>query len=168
LGGLPLLAEDLGLITKDVLQLRDQFHLPGMLVLQFAFDGDPQNAFLPEHHVHNAVVYTGTHDNDTTRGWYAELPARSKEVLWKHLKRAPGDESEVAWELIRLAHASQAAVVIVPLQDLLNLGSEARMNVPGVPEGNWRWRFTSQMPLKQAFDRLRNLTEDSQRMCGTP
>jgi 4-alpha-glucanotransferase len=166
LSGLPLLAEDLGMITKDVLQLRDQFHLPGMRVLQFAFDGDPRNMFLPEQYVHNTVAYTGTHDNDTTRGWYAELPAGPKEVLWKYLKRPPGREEEVAWELIRLAHASRAALVIVPLQDLLNLGSEARMNIPGVPEGNWRWRFTGQMPMNRAFDRLRELTEKCQRSTG--
>ncbi len=89
------------MITKDVLQLRDQFHLPGMRVLQFAFDGDPQNIFLPEHHVHNAVAYTGTHDNDTTRGWYARAAAPSSAaVVWKHLKRPVGEEEEVAWELI--------------------------------------------------------------------
>jgi 4-alpha-glucanotransferase len=166
LGGLPLLAEDLGLITKDVLQLRDQFHLPGMLVLQFAFDGDPKNLFLPEHFVHNAVAYTGTHDNDTTRGWYAELPDAGRQALWKHLRRPPGEEHEVAWELIRMAHQSRAAVVIVPLQDLLNLGTEARMNVPGMPEGNWRWRYTPQMPVREAFERLRELTEASGRGAG--
>jgi 4-alpha-glucanotransferase len=162
LGGLPLVAEDLGMITKEVLELRDQFHLPGMRVLQFAFDGDPQNAFLPQHYVHNAVAYTGTHDNNTTRGWYAELPAPHREVLWKHLGR-PGKEEDVAWELIRLAHGSVAALVIVPLQDVLNLGAEARMNVPGVPEGNWRWRYTPQMPLADAFARLRELTQASHR-----
>ena len=88
LGGLPLLAEDLGMITKDVLKLRDQFHLPGMRVLQFAFDGDPQNTFLPQNYVHNTVVYTGTHDNDTTRGWYADLPAEARAGVARLLQRA--------------------------------------------------------------------------------
>jgi 4-alpha-glucanotransferase len=138
-----------------------------MLVLQFAFDGDPKNTFLPEHFVHNAVAYTGTHDNDTTRGWYAELPGAGRQTLWKHLRRPPGEEHEVAWELIRMAHQSRAAVVIVPLQDLLNLGSEARMNVPGMPEGNWRWRYTPQMPVREAFERLRELTEASGRRPGS-
>lgn len=164
LGGLPLLAEDLGMITKDVLKLRDQFHLPGMRVLQFAFDGDPQNTFLPQNYVHNTVVYTGTHDNDTTRGWYADLPTEPRAAVARLLKRAELSEEEVAWEMIRAAHASEGALVIVPLQDLLNLGSEARMNVPGVGEGNWRWRFTSDMPLNESFARLRELTRECQRL----
>jgi 4-alpha-glucanotransferase len=164
LGGLPLVAEDLGMITKDVLKLRDQFHLPGMRVLQFAFDGDPQNTFLPQNYVHNTVVYTGTHDNDTTRGWYAGLPAESQAAVGRLLQRTDVPEEEVAWDLIRVAHASQGALVIVPLQDLLNLGSEARMNVPGVPEGNWRWRFTADMPVTEAFARLRELTRECRRL----
>jgi 4-alpha-glucanotransferase len=164
LGGLPLLAEDLGMITKDVLKLRDQFHLPGMRVLQFAFDGDPQNTFLPQNYVHNTVVYTGTHDNDTTRGWYAELTVEPRAAVARLLQRADVPEEDVAWEMIRVAHASDGALVIVPLQDLLNLGSEARMNVPGVADGNWRWRFTSSIPLNEAFRRLRELTRECRRL----
>jgi 4-alpha-glucanotransferase len=163
LGGLPLLAEDLGMITKDVLKLRDQFHLPGMRVLQFAFDGDPQNTFLPQNFVHNTVAYTGTHDNDTTRGWYASLLPEPRAAVARLLVRAEVPDEEVSWDLIRTAHASMAALVIVPLQDLLNLGSEARMNVPGVPDGNWRWRFTPTMPVSEALSRLRELTRESGR-----
>jgi 4-alpha-glucanotransferase len=164
LGRLPLLAEDLGMITKDVLLLRDRFHLPGMRVLQFAFDGDPKNTFLPQNYIHNTVAYTGTHDNDTTRGWYATVPAESQQAVAELLERSDLREDEVAWELIRLAHESVAALVIVPLQDLLNLGSEGRMNVPGVPEGNWQWRFTPSMPVAEAFARLRDLTNECQRL----
>ncbi len=158
LGGLPLLAEDLGLITQDVLILRDEFHLPGMRVLQFAFDGDPQNTFLPQNYVHNTAAYTGTHDNDTTRGWYAELPPPLQESVAHLLLRPELREEDVAWEMILAAHASIAALVIVPLQDLLNLGSEARMNIPGVGEGNWQWRFTAGRHVEEAFSRLRELT----------
>ena len=131
LGGLPLLAEDLGVITPAVTALRDQFQLPGMRVLQFAFNGDPDNPHLPHHCVHNGVVYTGTHDNDTTRGWYEALPEHERRHLWNYLQRQPADSREATWELIRLAWSSASALAIAPLQDLLGLGSEARMNVSG-------------------------------------
>ena len=103
LGGLPLLAEDLGLITPAVTALRDQFDLPGMRVLQFAFNGDPNNPHLPHHYAHNAVVYTGTHDNDTTRGWYEMSTEHERSVYWSYVQRAPGDAREAVWEMIRLA-----------------------------------------------------------------
>lgn len=164
LGRLPLLAEDLGMITDDVLLLRDEFHLPGMRVLQFAFDGQPKNPFLPRNYVHNTVAYTGTHDNDTTRGWYSQLAPEPKQAVRELLERPGLSEDEVSWEMIRLAHDSIAALVIVPLQDLLNLGSEARMNVPGVAEGNWRWRFTAEMPVQEALAHLREVTAQSQRL----
>ena len=106
LGGLPLLAEDLGIITPAVTALRDQFQLPGMRVLQFAFNGDPNNPHLPHHCVHNGVVYTGTHDNDTTRGWYDTLPEHERRNLWNYLQRPPGEPHEATWELIRLAWSS--------------------------------------------------------------
>ena len=130
LGGLPLIAEDLGLITPDVGALRDQFHLPGTRVLQFAFDRHSDNPHLPDNYTLNTVVYTGTHDNPTTREWYEESPDTQRQTLWRYLKRE-GRGSEAALALIELAWSSRAALAIVPLQDVLNLGAEARMNTPG-------------------------------------
>jgi 4-alpha-glucanotransferase len=138
LGEVPLVAEDLGHITPAVRALRDEFDLPGMLVLQFAFDGSPQNPYLPANHVENAVVYTGTHDNDTTLGWYSALDAGTRSRVDAALASTPGD---MPGALIRAAYASTARLAIFPMQDLLGLGGEARMNVPGTPTGNWRWRL---------------------------
>jgi 4-alpha-glucanotransferase len=163
LGGLPFIAEDLGLITPDVYALRDQFHIPGTKVLQFAFDGHLDNPYLPVNYVSNAVVYTGTHDNNTTRGWYEESSDSQRREMWRYLNRQAGNESEAAPELVRLAWSSRAALAMAPLQDLLNLGKEARMNVPGSPLGNWRWRCTDGMLSASAFQWLRDLTETSNR-----
>jgi 4-alpha-glucanotransferase len=163
LGQLPFIAEDLGLITADVQALRDQFHLPGMRVLQFAFDGHADNPYLPHNFVHNTVAYTGTHDNAPTRQWYEELPDYQRQNFWSYLNRAPGTSADAAPELMRLALSSPAALAIAPLQDLLNLGSEARMNVPGRADGNWRWRVREDMLSAQAFQWLQDLTESSQR-----
>ena len=166
LGHLRFIAEDLGLITADVQALRDQFQMPGTRVLQFAFDGHPDNPYLPHNFVSNTVVYTGTHDNATTRQWYEELPDYQRQNLWNYLKRAPGQSAEAAPALIRLAWSSPAALAIAPLQDLLNLGSEARMNVPGRADGNWRWRVREDMLSSQAFQWLQDLTESSKRLVG--
>ncbi|MGC2172115.1 MAG: 4-alpha-glucanotransferase, partial [Candidatus Sulfotelmatobacter sp.] len=163
LGDLPFIAEDLGVITADVRALRDQFRLPGMRVLQFAFDGHADNPYLPRNFVHNTAAYTGTHDNATTRQWYEELPDYQRQNMWSYLKRAPGTSGDAAPELMRLAWSSPAALAIAPLQDLLNLGSEARMNVPGRADGNWRWRVREDMLSLQAFQRLLDLTESSNR-----
>jgi 4-alpha-glucanotransferase len=162
-GILPFIAEDLGLITPDVYALRDQFNLPGMRVLQFAFDGNPDNPHLPGNYTANSVVYTGTHDNPTTRGWFEDLPDEQQQNLWRYLKRPPGTSSEAAPALMELAWSSVAALALAPLQDLLNLGKEARMNVPGRADGNWRWRCTEDMLSESDFQRLRNLTKDSNR-----
>ncbi len=136
---LPLIAEDLGVITEPVEQLRDQFALPGMKILQFAFDGNDDNPYLPAHYVgHRWVVYTGTHDNATTLGWWHSLDdaARARvESAVGAAVTAPG------WQLLELALASPAELVVVPIQDLLELGDEARFNVPGTIEGNWSWRL---------------------------
>ena len=164
LGRLPLIAEDLGLITPDVRQLREEFHLPGMKVLQFAFDGNPDNPFLPHNIGPESVVYTGTHDNDTTRGWYEALPEREKRVVGGYLGRSPCEAADISRELIRLAWSSPAALAMAPLQDLLNLGSEARMNRPGSAVGNWRWRSTDEMLSEPAFNWLRELTRESRRL----
>ncbi|HEX2524198.1 MAG TPA: 4-alpha-glucanotransferase, partial [Terriglobia bacterium] len=163
LGALPFIVEDLGLITPDVYALRDRFRLPGTRVLQFAFDGHSDNPYLPHNYVTNAVVYTGTHDNPTTRGWFEELPDYQRQNLWKYMKRSSGHSGEAAAALMGLAWSSVAAVSMAPLQDLLNLGKEARMNVPGCADGNWRWRCTEDMFSDRAFEELRDLTKNSNR-----
>ncbi len=137
LGGLPLIAEDLGVITPDVQKLREEFALPGMRILQFAFSG-PDNRFLPHHYEHNTVVYTGTHDNDTTIGWWSELPEGERHLARRYLAT---DGHDIAGVLTRTAWASVADYAIAPLQDLLRLPTEARMNFPGKPSNNWRWRL---------------------------
>jgi 4-alpha-glucanotransferase len=162
-GALPFIAEDLGVITGEVRALRDGLGLPGTSVLQFAFDGDPANPYLPANTVHGTVVYTGTHDNDTTRGWYESLPAKERRAFWSCLRRSAGEPGEAAPALMRLAWSSEAALSMAPFQDVLNLGSSARMNRPGVPSGNWRWRAAPDMLGAAVFRRLRDLTESSGR-----
>jgi 4-alpha-glucanotransferase len=137
-GSLPVVAEDLGMITPEVYALRDRYHLPGMKILQFAFDGTPDNPYLPHNHLPLSVVYTGTHDNDTTLGWYQSLEPRARAYADEYLGH-PGEE--MPWPLVRAAMASTAALAIVPMQDALALDGTHRMNVPGTTEGNWRWRF---------------------------
>jgi 4-alpha-glucanotransferase len=163
LGHLPFIVEDLGIITPDVQSLRDQFRLPGTRVLQFAFDGHADNPYLPNNFTPNTVVYTGTHDNPPTREWYEELPDYQKQNFWSYLKRTSGETSEAAPALIGLAWSSMAALAIAPLQDLLNLGVESRMNVPGRASGNWRWRSQEDMLADRAFNWLQELTETSKR-----
>jgi 4-alpha-glucanotransferase len=156
LGGLPLIAEDLGLITPEVYALRDALALPGMRILQFAFGGAPEDRFLPHNYERNTVVYTGTHDNDTTRGWYEAIGEHERHFLRRYLGR---DGSDVAWDLLRLAWASVADWALAPLQDVLDLGTEARMNFPGKPSGNWSWRFTPHQLTQGVQDRLADLTQ---------
>jgi len=142
LGELPIIAEDLGVITKSVNELRDKFNLPGMNILQFAFGDGMENKFLPHNYKKNSVVYTGTHDNDTTRGYF-EKEKNNKNNIYDHAQEYLnyyGDD--LTFELIRTAYCSAADIVIIPLQDILNLGTEARMNFPGTLGGNWVWRFT--------------------------
>jgi 4-alpha-glucanotransferase len=140
LGRLPIVAEDLGVITPDVEYLRDHFGLPGMRIFQFAFTADTTSLFLPHNYIPNAVAYTGTHDNDTTVGWFATC---SPEDQARVLRYTGGDASTVHWDLIRFLQASVANTTIMPLQDIFGLGSEARMNVPSAAGGNWQWRFAS-------------------------
>ncbi len=167
LGRLPFIAEDLGIITPDVRALRDEFQVPGTLVLQFAFDGHADNPYLPHNFVSNAVAYTGTHDNAPTREWYEELPDDQRQNFWSYLHRSPSEASEAAPALMRLAWSSSAALAIAPLQDLLNLGKEARMNVPGRADGNWRWRVREDMLSPPAFEWLQELTESSKRFAAS-
>jgi 4-alpha-glucanotransferase len=163
-GFLPFIAEDLGVITPDVYALRDEFRIPGTKVLQFAFDGNPGNPHLPENYSTNTVVYTGTHDNNTTRGWFEGLPDAERKRVWSYLNRAEGDSREIAGELLRLAWSSVATLAIAPLQDLLNLGAQARMNLPGSTDAHWRWRCTEEMLHSSIFRRLRSVTATSNRL----
>src|SRR5438874_7903264 len=163
LGGLPFFAEDLGIITPEVSALRDEFHLPGTRVLQFAFDGHSDNPHLPDNYVANTVGYTGTHDNPTTRGWYEDLPDGTRGNLWRYVKRSGGTSADASPALLRVLWSSVAALAIAPLQDVLNLGKEARMNQPGSAQGNWRWRSTDEMLAAPAFQSLQDLTRASAR-----
>lgn len=160
---LPFIVEDLGTITPDVALLRDQFQLPGTRVLQFAFDGHSDNPYLPQNFPSNTVVYTGTHDNPPTREWYEQLPDSQKQILWSYLNRRVEDSAEASPTLMELAWSSAAALAIAPLQDVFDLGTGNRMNVPGRAEGNWRWRFTEDMLSPSAFQWLRDLTHMSKR-----
>jgi 4-alpha-glucanotransferase len=158
---LPLIAEDLGVITPDVVALRDRFHFPGMRVLQFAFDSfeaGPGNPHLPHNHVPNSVVYTGTHDNDTTAGWYRTASRRDRAFATAYARSSRKDPATVAWDIIRLAQASVARVAVAPLQDLLSLGSAARMNRPGQLGGNWQWRYEAEALTDELAARLAALT----------
>ncbi|MEH2069310.1 MAG: 4-alpha-glucanotransferase [Nostoc sp.] len=157
LGKLPVLAEDLGVITPGVEALRDKYGFPGMKILQFAFTSDPENPFLPFHYPRNAVVYTGTHDNDTTVGWFNTATESEKQNLSLYLGCISPEG--VHWDLIRLALSSVANQAIIPLQDILGLGNEARMNFPSVAEGNWEWRYQAGAITEELSSRLKVLTE---------
>ena len=159
-----LVAEDLGTITPEVEQLRKGFALPGMKVLQFAFDGDEDNLYLPANHDVLNVVYTGTHDNDTTVGWWGEQDSGVRANLRKH---ALDPDEPMPWALVRLAMASTARLAVVPAQDLLGLGSDHRMNVPGSAEGNWSWRAEPDVFDDALAARVRALVEEYDRL-GTP
>jgi 4-alpha-glucanotransferase len=156
LGKLPILAEDLGVITPEVEALRDYFDFPGMKILQFAFGSDPTNPFLPFNYPRNCVVYTGTHDNDTTVGWYEKLSDYERENLLNYVGGVTGEG--IHWELIRLALSTVANMAILPYQDVLGLGSDARMNFPSKGEGNWEWRYRSEAINDEMRDRLKHLT----------
>lgn len=162
-GSLPLIAEDLGIITRDVIALRKKYGMPGMKILQFAFDSDGSNPYLPHHHTRDSVVYTGTHDNNTTVGWYEALPEtiRARIALYYANPSLP-----MPWPLIHSALASPARWAVVPLQDLLEFDASHRMNTPGTTEGNWQWRFHwSQLPPSLG-SRLHALNRLYQRLDG--
>jgi 4-alpha-glucanotransferase len=142
LGGLPIIAEDLGVITEDVIAIRDTLGLPGMKLLQFAFAADPDDLFLPHNYIRNCVAYTGTHDNDTSLGWYSSVPEAERDLARRYLARSGND---ISWDFIRAVWSSVADYALAPLQDFLKLGTEARMNYPGRASGNWSWRFTAPM-----------------------
>ena len=157
LGKLPIMAEDLGTITPEVEALRDEFEFPGMKILQFAFGSGPGNPYLPFNYERSSVVYTGTHDNDTTVGWYEKLAHHEKEGLEWYLGCKSSDG--IHWDLIRLAFNSVSNQAIIPLQDILGLGSEARMNFPSESKGNWEWRYLPGALTSRERDFLKGMTE---------
>ncbi len=153
-GELPFVAEDLGLITPEVDALRRRFTLPGMKVLQFAFGGDAGNPYLPHNHEPDSVAYTGTHDNDTTLGWFESAPDHVREHVLNYFGN-PSDD--MPWPMIRSAMASVSKLAIIPMQDLLALGTEARLNMPATVEGNWDWRLAEAALNHTVWDRARGL-----------
>lgn len=156
LGKLPVLAEDLGTITPEVDALRDQFEFPGMKILQFGFGSDIGNPYLPYNYQRNCVVYTGTHDNDTSIGWFNQLSAQAREAVLSYLGSTSSEG--IHWDLIRLALSSVGNQAIIPLQDILGLGNSSRMNVPSRAEGNWAWRYQPGVLTEELRDRLQALT----------
>jgi 4-alpha-glucanotransferase len=156
LGELPLIAEDLGVITPEVTELREDYQLPGMKVLQFAFDSDATNPFLPHNYTRMAVAYTGTHDNDTSLGWYQTAEEDEQDYCRRYLMT---DGKDIAWDLIRAVWSSVANWAVIPLQDVLSLDATARMNYPGRSEGNWSWRVRRDQLTGATADRLRDLSQ---------
>ena len=167
LGELPIIAEDLGVITPDVVALREEFGFPGMRILQFGFGSDTKNIDLPHNYVPNVVAYTGTHDNDTTVGWFQSVAGEGSTRTAAQIKREQkfclnylnSNGKEIHWDLIRGVWASVANTAMVPLQDVLGLGTEARMNLPNSTSGNWNWRFNPGVLTDDIAERLRDLTE---------
>lgn len=155
-GDLPIIAEDLGVITPEVVALRDRYEFPGMKILQFAFGAGPGDPFLPFNYDRNCVVYTGTHDNDTTVGWFNQLSNYERDEVLRYLGCI--DPQGIHWSLIRMGWISIANMAIVPYQDLLGLGTDARMNFPGKPEGNWGWRYRPEALNREVGDRLKTMT----------
>jgi len=155
-GELPVIAEDLGVITPEVNELRDRFSFPGMRILQYAFGGDAKNHDLPHNYIHNCVAYTGTHDNDTAVGWFASARANEREYCLKYLD---ADGAEINWDLIRAVWSSVADIAIAPVQDVLGSNSDARMNTPATDAGNWSWRLGRDRFTDSLIQRLRGLTE---------
>jgi len=155
LGELPLIAEDLGVITPDVEALRDKYELPRMKVLQFAFGSADDSAYLPHNYPFNSVVYTGTHDNEPTQGWYDKASSETRRLArdYLHCRGA-----HISWDFMRAAWASTSVMAVAPLQDLLKLGCEARMNLPGTVGGNWEWRFTWDALTHDIHEHLKKLT----------
>ena len=154
-GTLPIIAEDLGVITPDVVDLRDSFHLPGMKILQFGFSS-PTDPFLPHNYSSNCVAYTGTHDNDTVCGWYETAPEKEREYALRYLN---SDEGNLAWSMVRAVWSSVAVYALAPMQDLLGLGGEARMNFPSRLGGNWEWRMADEDMNESLAERIKELNE---------
>jgi 4-alpha-glucanotransferase len=161
LGGLPFFAEDLGYITAEVHALRERHNIPGLAVLQFGFSDSGAHVYLPHRLSRDCVVYTGTHDNDTTLGWWAGAPDHERRAVEAYAGPCPDG---VNWALIRMAQASVADLAVVPIQDVLGLGSEARLNTPSVPDGNYLWRLSPDALTSALADRLARLAEITDRV----
>jgi 4-alpha-glucanotransferase len=153
-GNIPLVAEDLGIITPEVEELRDEFHLPGMKILHFAFGDGQDNPYLPSNYNPNCVAYTGTHDNDTTLGWVQKLNNGEIDKIYDYLGNP---QLPLHWALIHAALGSVANLAVIPMQDILELDSEHRMNTPGTTTGNWAWRFRWDQVTPERAERLRHL-----------
>jgi 4-alpha-glucanotransferase len=161
---LPIIAEDLGEITQDVIDLREALGLPGMKILQFAFQNDAHDPFLPHNYPRHCVAYTGTHDNDTTAGWYRSAPEKEKDFARRYLARS-GDD--ITWDFIRAVWSSVAEFALAPMQDFHNLGTEARMNMPGTTGGNWAWRVSAEtLSAEWLIRRIRENNALYSRMLG--
>ena len=169
-GHLPIVAEDLGIITPEVTALRRKYHLPGMSVLQFGFDAFDDNPHKPKNIETDRVVYTGTHDNDTTRGWFGHLDGETQRHVLQALEIAPATENiedRVVDRLVDKALDCRASLCILPLQDMLHLGSEARMNTPGTTNGNWRWTFRWEQLDSKIVSQMRQRIELADRLVQT-
>ncbi len=162
-GAMPFIAEDLGMITPDVVALRDRCRLPGMRVMQFGFDGNADNPHLPHSWTPHTAAYTGTHDNNTTRGWFEALPDNERQRVQNYVGRSTQGSYGIGAALMGSAWPSAAGLMIAPLQDVLDLGAEARMNIPGRAEGNWRWRWVDDPQSERSFQWLAELTHVSGR-----
>jgi 4-alpha-glucanotransferase len=155
-GNLPVIAEDLGIITDDVVALRERYNFPGMKILQFAFDSDEANDYLPHTYDKGFAVYSGTHDNNTVNGWYTTSTPANRKALKEYIGYKP---LNVAWEFIKLAHSSVADLSVITLQDILSLGESARMNLPGTTEGNWKWRYKKPVLTRTHEKQLAGITK---------
>ena len=159
----PIIAEDLGFLTDDVKELIKRYKFPGMKILLFAFDSDDENPYLPHNHIKNCVVYTGTHDNNTAKGWFRqEATDHIKQKMREVLQEEPAPET-VAWQLVTLASNSIANTVILPMQDVLGLDETCRMNIPGTIDNNWQWRLLPEQPASSLAKKLFKLTKENQR-----
>jgi 4-alpha-glucanotransferase len=158
-GKLPIIAEDLGILVPEVYELRDKFEFPGMKILQFAFGTNGEKKFLPHNFVRNCVVYTGSHDNDTTLGWWNSIQNDETDTKNFFMDYTGSTGNDICKDMIRLAYSSIADLVIIPLQDFLRLGSEARMNFPGKPNGNWAWRFKWSQINDELCEEIKRLVE---------
>lgn len=156
--GLPIFAEDLGIITNEVEELRDSFGFPGMKILQFAFDNTEENQFLPHRYPQNAICYTGTHDNDTTIGWFRNASDASRRKCMEYMNAKSERDESICWDFIRTAYASTAKYTIIPLQDLLCRGSESRMNTPSVAENNWVYRYEAGELTSELQEKIKHLS----------
>ena len=158
LGDVSIIAEDLGFLTESVLRLVHDTGYPGMKVLEFAFDSREESDYLPHNYPHNCVVYTGTHDNDTIAGWYQEMSPEDREFSRDYLNNRSSSPREIPWDFIRLALASVADLAVIPMQDYLGLGTEARFNYPSTQGNNWKWRLLPGQVTGELLDKIRHMT----------